>query len=566
MHKMLLHLIKLLERPEKKRLKRLAALSLLSPILDLFGVSMLIPILNEAIGKPVTTELMLKVIGLGMIFVIKGGLELAKSKLSNALSSDSANVWSVKIYELYTKESLHDHNQKSAMQAIAGVRGDTTICAGMIVTSLSLAADLLVLIGFFAVLIYIAGWIGVATCLMLALFAMALYWKSKKNMTRYGKEKRQLEIKANGLTSTAFGAYKEVKIDTRKQNMLKRYEKTSTDCAKIQKDYAFALEMLSIILQNVMQVLIIFLLAIVLAMGVDLTGIVAQAAVYITILVRMIPGTKTIVSALNNIRYGGKYYEVFKENMDRYAAMKDAEAQEETLREKRITLTKGIRIENMTFRYPGGKEIFKNTSLELLAGSSIAVIGPSGVGKTTFLDLILGLLTPQAGHIWYDDFDIVDRKDKEGPCNGNLGAIVSYIPQTVYLDGETIRNNVVFMADEGEADEKRIVESLKCAQIWQDVAEMPEGVDTLIGQDGTRVSGGQRQRIALARALYKDFDLLIMDEATAALDKDTEKAVIDSIRQIKGNKTLLMVTHHLRLANECEYIYKIQNKKLVRVR
>ena len=95
---------------------------------------------------------------------------------------------------------------------------------------------------------------------------------------------------------------------------------------------------------------------------------------------------------------------------------------------------------------------------------------------------------------------------------------------------------------------------------------MPQGMDTLIGENGLTISGGQRQRIALARALYKDFEILIMDEATAALDMETEKAVMDSIRQVKGNKTLLMVTHHMSLANECELLYKIENRKIVRIR
>ena len=95
---------------------------------------------------------------------------------------------------------------------------------------------------------------------------------------------------------------------------------------------------------------------------------------------------------------------------------------------------------------------------------------------------------------------------------------------------------------------------------------MPEGINTVIGENGLAISGGQRQRIALARALYKDFDLLIMDEATAALDMETEKAVLDSIRHVKGDKTLLMVTHHMSLADECELLYKIENQKILRIR
>ncbi len=125
---------------------------------------------------------------------------------------------------------------------------------------------------------------------------------------------------------------------------------------------------------------------------------------------------------------------------------------------------------------------------------------------------------------------------------------------------------MAFFEDEREIDMARVEECLRCAQIWEDVQRMPDGVHTLIGENGTAVSGGQRQRIALARALYKDFELLVMDEATAALDMETEMAVIDSIRQIKENKTLIMVTHHMSLANECDVVYRIEDRKILRVK
>lgn len=261
-----------------------------------------------------------------------------------------------------------------------------------------------------------------------------------------------------------------------------------------------------------------------------------------------------------------KNYEIFEINMNRYQVMKEDEKALNSLRKKTVTLYNHLQVENLTFSYPSGNTIFEDASIEILPGSSTAIIGSSGAGKTTFLDLLLGLLTPQSGHIWYDDYDLVAGKDSSGKCHADLGDIVSYIPQTVYLNGETIRNNVAFMLDEGNVDESKIIECLKCCQIWDDIQKMPDGIDTLIGENGTGISGGQRQRIALARALYKDFQVLIMDEATAALDIETESAVMDSIRQLEGNKTLLMVTHHQSLANACEHIYRIENKKFVKIK
>lgn len=326
------------------------------------------------------------------------------------------------------------------------------------------------------------------------------------------------------------------------------------------------LSLQGIVLQHMMQAGLFLVLAVLLAADVALPEVLPQAMVYITLLFRMIPAAKKIVSSLTDMRYGTRYFEAFKQDMDRYAQLKEAEGKREKLRKKQPTLAEGIRVRNLSFHYPGGRQIFEDLSVDIPVGHSIAIIGPSGEGKTTFLDLLLGLLHPQSGHIWYDDFDIVDEADGEGPCWAEIGAVVSYIPQTVYLDNETLYNNVVFMAEDRNQNKEKVIECLKCAQIWEDVQRMPDGINTLIGQNGTTVSGGQRQRIALARALYKDFEILVMDEATAALDMETEKAVIDSIRQMKKDKTLLMVTHHMNLADECEYIYKLENGKLARIR
>lgn len=280
----------------------------------------------------------------------------------------------------------------------------------------------------------------------------------------------------------------------------------------------------------------------------------------------MLPISVEIVTQLTGLDFSRKSYETVREALERYDNIKYREKQKENKRKKQLTLLRGIEIRNLTFGYQKDIKIFEDASVKIPAGKTIAIIGPSGSGKTTFLDLLLGLLKPETGSIIYDDYDIVSERDKEGECIASIGDVVSYIPQTVYLNGETIRNNVAFYETEASIDEEQVCKCLQQAQIWKEVTQMPLGINTLIGENGLAISGGQRQRIALARALYKNFEILIMDEATAALDMETEKAVLDSIREIKGNKTLLMVTHHMSLANECELLYKIENRKIIRIR
>ncbi|MCI8622729.1 MAG: ABC transporter ATP-binding protein [Provencibacterium sp.] len=570
--KKIIHLISFLAEQERRKLKRLAVLCLFSPVADLFSVSMIIPIFNQAFDEEVSPELISRILFLGGVLLLTGGFELLKSRASHSLVADITNNWSVKIYELYCKEDLERHNRKTPIQAVNNARSDVAVCAGMIPAAMELAVDFLTLAAYFLIIVYVAQAVGALCCLLTVLIMLLLYRRNRIGMARYGENRRRFEIKAGGLISTAYGSYKEIHIDARKQNMLDKYRRASADCAQVQKDFAFMLGLQGIVLQNVMQAGLFFILALVLVAGVDLAGILPEAVAYIALLIRMIPGSKRIVAALTNLQFGTKYYEAFRSDMQRYGALKKEEETAARLREKLVTLEKGIRVQNLSFCYPGGKKILEDASIEIPAGCSTALIGVSGAGKTTFLDLILGLLRPQSGHIWYDDFDLVQGRDAAGACRADIGRVVSYIPQIIYLDNETIRNNVIFMAqgdgrqEAPAAVDAKVISCLQCAQIWEDVEKMPDGIDTLVGQNGTTVSGGQRQRIALARALYKDFEILIMDEATAALDIETEKAVIDSIRQMKGNKTLLMVTHHLSLADECEHVYRIENQKLVKVR
>lgn len=561
---MIRRLVGYLEGPERRRLRWFAVLCFLTPAANLFSVSMLIPVFEETFGAGASPELLLRVVWLALLLMVVGLFELLKSRASSVLVADVAHRWSVKIYELYCCEELQDHNEKGPVEAINGVRGDVTVCAGLITTYMDLVVDAITLAAYFVIITYIAGWVGVASCLLILAMMLLLFLRKRIGMRLFGDRMRVLKLRADGLVSTAYGSYRELRIDNRRENLIRQYRQANGAYTQVQKEFALMQNLQGILLQNVMQAALFLFLALVLALGVDLAALLAEAVLYLTLLVRMIPNAKRSVAALTTIQYGTRYYEAICRELERYREMKAREAERAGLRQKRVTLDRGIRVEGLTFRYPGGENILENASVAFPAGSSVAIIGLSGAGKSTFLDLMLGLLRPQAGSVWYDDYDIVAGADSQGPCRASIGEVVSYIPQTIFLNNGTVRDNVVFMA--GERDDERVIECLKCAQVWEDVKRMPQGLDTMIGQNGTVISGGQRQRIALARALYKDFCILIMDEATAALDLETEKAVMDSISQLRGRRTLLMVTHHPALADACQEIYRMEGKGFVKVR
>lgn len=562
------YLTGILEKEDKRVWKKLVVFSFISPILDTVCFSAIIYIINTIVREgQVSMKMTVFSFTMGLVSIFAGFFELYKCRVHNRLEFNGAHLLSVKVCELFIKEDLTCHRQKSAMQALSMIRADTQNCIEIVITCIQLWTNFLTMAGCSAVLIYASKWIGVISCILLLLFIAGMYCQHRAQIRVYGEICRKDLIKTNAQVTISYGIFKELKLSDRSEVILKRYEDASSEYAQVQGKFKYRNSMIGMVMQNSIMSILFLLLAVLMWMqGEELVRVLASMVFYITVFIRMIPLAHSIVDGMNNIEFNKKSYEVLRKNLERYDAMKQRERFSEQRKQKRITFQKGIRIRGLSFKYNDRVEIFKDAAMDIPAGRSVAVIGVSGVGKTTFLDLVLGLLTPQAGSIMYDDYDIASHPDIEGSGRAELGAIVSYIPQIVYLNGETIRNNVAFFDREDEIDDERVIECLKYAQVWEEVARMPEGIYTLIGENGTEISGGQRQRIALARALYKEFELLVMDEATAALDMETEKAVIDSIRKIKGDKTLLLATHHMSLANECDSIYKIEDQKLIQVK
>jgi ATP-binding cassette, subfamily B, bacterial PglK len=224
---------------------------------------------------------------------------------------------------------------------------------------------------------------------------------------------------------------------------------------------------------------------------------------------------------------------------------------------QKIELTSKIELHNVTFKYEGCEEdVLKDVSLSIPRGRSVAFVGSSGAGKTTIVDVILGLLEPCTGQVAVDGIDI----------HANLRAWrkdIGYIPQSIYLLDDSVRKNIALGFQDEAIDDISLKRTVRAAQLDQLVDKLPEGLDTIIGEHGVRLSGGQRQRIGIARALYHNPDVLIMDEATAALDNTTERAVIQSVNALKGDRTIIMIAHRLTTVKDCDCIYFMRDGQIV---
>ena len=216
----------------------------------------------------------------------------------------------------------------------------------------------------------------------------------------------------------------------------------------------------------------------------------------------------------------------------------------------KLSFQRELSVENLGFAYPGREEtVLKEVSFHVPKGAFVGIVGPSGAGKTTFVDILLGLLRPAKGRILVDGVDVW-QDIRAWQAN------IAYVPQTIYLIDGTIRENIALGMRPEDIDDDKVRRVLKMAELHDFVAAQPKGINAMVGERGVRLSGGQRQRIGIARALYQEPEVLILDEATSSLDSATEESITHTILKLKGEITILSIAHRVSTLAECDFKVK----------
>lgn len=284
--------------------------------------------------------------------------------------------------------------------------------------------------------------------------------------------------------------------------------------------------------------------------------------------IRLLPAVSNLMSSINSIRFNSyaldKLYFDIKELNDlklnavsKYSVGSKSVSSLESGK-RQLSLSSKIVLDKVVYRYPNVSENALNEiSLSIKKGQSIGLIGRSGAGKTTLVDVILGLLTPEAGDIQVDGVSIYS--DIRAWQN-----MIGYVPQSIFLTDDTLERNIAFGVPDHYIDSKRLKAAIEAAQLAELVEQLPEGIHTVLGERGVRLSGGQRQRIGIARALYHEREVLVLDEATAALDNETERLVSSAIESLGGTKTVIIIAHRLSTIEHCDCIYLLEKGRVAR--
>lgn len=372
----------------------------------------------------------------------------------------------------------------------------------------------------------------------------------RKRMKALGKERVRSESILKQEAYQAFQGIKEITVMNRKQYFADRYSEGWKKQKKTVIGEAVASESPAYIIETVCVIGLMLAIFIKIGIGGETDLFVAQLAAFAVGAFKILPAVSKTTSTINLMNYYLPGVEAVYSNLRAVEIYKEKE--NEIAAKVRYTDFKNeLEIRKVSWKYPtSDKMVLKNISMKVKKGTAVGLIGESGAGKSTLADIILGLLKPEDGEILLDGINIKD-------LGTDWNAIIGYVPQTIYLIDDTVRKNVAFGIKDDQIDDDKVWRALEQAQLKKFVEELPNGLDTFVGERGIRFSGGQRQRIAIARALYENPKILVLDEATSALDNETEEAVMEAIEALQGYKTLIIVAHRLTTIQKCDAVYEI---------
>lgn len=494
---------------------------------------------------------------IAVIYVVKNVYLTFEQNAILSFSYRTRMNLATRLLTTYMNEPYTFHLSKNIAEMQRCLQTDTSQFMSLINSCLQLAVEFVTCLALGVYLFHTSHSITVLIGLLLGLCVFIFFIISKKVSSKLGRQNEFYNAKLFQWINQSLGGIKEVKILQREKYFIDSYR---TNYKKVIWG-ARVNELLAAVPKYIVETVAI--VGLVLAIIVKLLfghgaleTFVPQMAVFAVAAFRLLPSVGKINAYVNNVMYTKASLDMIYQDLCEIEKNKPIEVEWEGKTEN-WKFMKGVFAEHITYHYPDSDtEVLHDITLEIPKGKTVALIGPSGAGKTTLADIILGLLPPVSGVVRMDDKNIYENLRS---WRQKLG----YIPQSIYLSDDTIRNNVAFGIYEDQIDDDAIWKALEKAQLKDFVQGLEKGLDTYVGDRGVRLSGGQRQRIGIARALYHDPEILVLDEATSSLDSSTEQAVMESIESLQGLKTMVIIAHRLTTIKNADLIYEVVEGKVI---
>ena len=445
-------------------------------------------------------------------------------------------------------------NSSEYVQAVINYVGQYT---GSLRYTLSLISDGTVALVLFILLSWVSGF---ALALVLAIGVAMIVGYDKVFRSKISRAGRTLnignELTIRGIQEGAAG-FKEIRILGQEPYFLDQVRRGSWLAANSNNLILLIQAIPRYMVEVAIISFIVSVVAIMVLQGHSIESTYPVIGMLAVALLRLAPITNLIMTAISSLRSNRPGIKLLRKEFDYLGSLPTHEHFELTTNGSPF---ESLELKNVSFTYDNSPvPALHNITMSIVAGESVGLVGPSGSGKTTLVDVFLGLLEKTSGELFYNGSALSSEDLPSWRRN------VAYLPQEVFMIDDSFRNNITFGAANSDENNERLEKALMQSQLSDLVSELPNGVDTQLGEQGVRLSGGQRQRVALARAFYHQREVLVLDEATSALDTATEREIVQEMQHLKGNVTMIVIAHRLSTLQHCDRIYKLERGEIVEV-
>lgn len=560
----------LIGNKELKRLYVLSALLFLSVVIEVASLGLIFPTIELILSSENVSNHFIfsafQFFNLDDIFIIKTSLIaliiflfLFKTIFmviitffqSRFLSKHKADL-SKRLFILYLKQNYLFHINSNSSLLYKNIHTETWHVNMYVAALLQIIVESNLVIAVFIILLIIEP-IGTILITILLGFSSFLFYKKFKNrISDWGKKGVFLNDAISKITLESFNGIRELILYGKLNNVKKRYDSVINSRAEIEVKHQVMSQLPRFFIELIGIISIMVLVFIMLLQSKSSLNIISVASVFVAGTFRMMPSFNRILTSLQNLKY-------FKEPLKLvYEEFINLKKNINVSEQKNFTFKNSVYFNEITFGYNDKNTVLENINLSINKGQTIGVIGESGSGKSTFISLLTGLIMPIKGEIYIDDFPLQTNVN-------NWQNLIGYVPQSVFLLDDSILYNITLENDKEKIDLDRVNKCIDDSQLTEFVNSLPDKLNTLVGEKGSLVSGGQLQRIGIARALYSNPSILILDEASSALDSKTEKQLMDLVYNDFKRLTKIIISHKKENLENCDVIYKIEKKSIFKI-
>jgi ABC-type multidrug transport system fused ATPase/permease subunit len=549
--------------PKKIRLGSffIILLIILGTVVEILGIGMILPILNSLIQENYLENKYINelsiffnnpnkidfikycVLSLMLVYFSKTLLLIFINFKISKLNKVMLEYLTTSLFNSYILKPYVFHINSNSSFLTKNILSESNNLTFIIIALINIFSELMLLF-FVIILIFIYDPI-LTFCILLFITIIFLFiiYISKKKLLSIGRKRQKFDTMRFKILQKSFGAsIKLIKIFGLEKKYSDEYADTASKYASITTLQIFLQSLPKVFFELLFITLISLLVLLLIYLNYSLSNILVTLGFFGIIFFRLTPSFVKLIGNFNTIRFATEGYKIIYKELDNYNYTKLFNKNVEILK-----FNSYLQLNNISYKFERDKKtLFKKLNFKIQKGELVGVIGPSGSGKTTLINLICGLLDLQSGSIIVDGVEV---KNNIKSWQKNIG----FVPQQVYLDDDTIKKNIALGVPEEKIDTNKVLKSLRDSKLLEFVDKQKDGIETKVGELGSLVSGGQLQRLGIARALYRNPNLLILDESTSNLDLKTEDQIIDTVNELKKNKlTVIIVSHRESTLRLCD--------------